>query len=80
MPQLPLASERSQGYRWLTAGEAADYLKVKARTLLCWVRQGKIKGYALSVPRLFSDVLLSPNRPKRLERIKKVCPLKTIEN
>jgi excisionase family DNA binding protein len=48
MPQLHLASEGSHGYRWLTAGEAAHYLKVKARTLLCWVRQGKIRGYALS--------------------------------
>ncbi len=48
MPQLHLASESSHGYRWLTADEAAHYLKVKARTLLRWVRQGKIKGYALS--------------------------------
>jgi excisionase family DNA binding protein len=28
--------------------EAADYLKVKVRTLLTWVRQGKIRGYSLS--------------------------------
>jgi len=33
---------------WLTAGEAAAYLKVKTRTLLLWVRQGKVKGFALS--------------------------------
>jgi excisionase family DNA binding protein len=33
---------------WLTAGEAAEYLKVRKRSLLLWVRQGKIKGYALS--------------------------------
>jgi len=33
---------------WLTATEAADYLKVKARTLLLWVRQGKVKAFALS--------------------------------
>jgi excisionase family DNA binding protein len=33
---------------WLTAGEAAAYLKVKVRTLLLWVRQGKVKGFALS--------------------------------
>ncbi len=48
MPHLHLASEGSPGYRWLTADEAARYLKVKARTLLCWVRQGRIKGYTLS--------------------------------
>lgn len=33
---------------WLTAGEAASYLKVKARTLLMWARAGKVKGYVLS--------------------------------
>jgi excisionase family DNA binding protein len=33
---------------WLTAKEAAGYLKVKVRTLLLWVRQGKVKGFALS--------------------------------
>jgi excisionase family DNA binding protein len=33
---------------WLTAAEAAAYLRVKTRTLLEWARQGKIKGYQLS--------------------------------
>lgn len=33
---------------WITASEAARYLKVKARTLLLWTRQGKVKGFALS--------------------------------
>ncbi len=33
---------------WLTASEAASYLRVKPRSLLLWVRQGKIKAYALS--------------------------------
>jgi len=33
---------------WFTAEEAAQYLKVKTRTLLLWVRQGKVKAYALS--------------------------------
>lgn len=33
---------------WLTAGEAAAYLKVKKRTLLLWVRSGRIPGYALA--------------------------------
>ena len=33
---------------WLTAGEAAQYLKVKVRTLLLWVRQGKVRAFALS--------------------------------
>ena len=33
---------------WLTVLEAAAYLKVKPRTLLMWVRQGKLQAYALS--------------------------------
>jgi len=33
---------------WLTAAEAAQYLKIRVRTLLLWVRQGKVKGYVLS--------------------------------
>jgi len=33
---------------WMTTAEAASYLKVRARTLLLWVRQGKIPAYALS--------------------------------
>jgi excisionase family DNA binding protein len=33
---------------WLTATEAAQHLKVKPRTLLLWVRQGKLKAYPLS--------------------------------
>lgn len=33
---------------WLTAKEAAQYLKVEPRTLLLWARQGKLKAYALS--------------------------------
>jgi excisionase family DNA binding protein len=33
---------------WLTAEEAAKHLKVKTRTLLLWVRQGKMKAFALS--------------------------------
>jgi excisionase family DNA binding protein len=33
---------------WLTASEAAAYLKVKSRSLLLWVRQGKLPAYALS--------------------------------
>jgi len=33
---------------WLTATEAAAYLKVKVRTLLLWVRQRKVKAFALS--------------------------------
>jgi len=33
---------------WLTAKEASAYLKIKVRTVLLWVRQKKLRGYALS--------------------------------
>jgi excisionase family DNA binding protein len=33
---------------WMTTEEAAAYLKVKTRSLLLWVRQGKLQAYALS--------------------------------
>ena len=33
---------------WLTASEAAQYLRVEPRTLLMWARQGRVKGYILS--------------------------------
>ena len=33
---------------WLTAPEAAQYLKINVRTILLWARQGRIKAYALS--------------------------------
>ena len=33
---------------WLTPNEGAQYLKIKTRTLLLWVRQGKLKAYPLS--------------------------------
>jgi excisionase family DNA binding protein len=33
---------------WLTANEAATYLKVHPRTLLLWARQGKVPAHRLS--------------------------------
>ena len=33
---------------WMTPKEAAAYLKVEVRTLLKWVRLGKVQGYVLS--------------------------------
>jgi excisionase family DNA binding protein len=33
---------------WLTAAEAAAYLRVKVRTLLLWVRQGEVPAHRLS--------------------------------
>ena len=45
---LEMKATDQQDLVWLTAQEAAQYLKVKTRTLLLWVRQGKIKGHILS--------------------------------
>jgi len=42
------ANADGQCSSWLTAEEAAEHLKVRTRTLLQWVRQGKVKGYVLS--------------------------------
>lgn len=49
-PQFPASFEKTKqpANDWLTANEAANYLKVKPRTLLLWARQGKVKGYTLS--------------------------------
>ena len=41
-------SPRNGTLEWLTAAEAARYLKIKSRTLLFWARLGKVKGYPLS--------------------------------
>lgn len=43
-----IISSRNGTLEWLTVAEAARYLKVKSRTLLFWVRLGKVKGYPLS--------------------------------
>jgi excisionase family DNA binding protein len=41
-------TNQSSQSEWLTANEAAKYLKVKTRSLLLWVRQRKVQAYALS--------------------------------
>jgi len=37
-----------ENQKWLTATEAAQYLRVQQRTILAWARTGKLKGYTLS--------------------------------
>jgi excisionase family DNA binding protein len=48
MTTAPNRFEGETTAEWLTAAEAAHHLKVKVRTLLLWVRQGKVKAFALS--------------------------------
>jgi excisionase family DNA binding protein len=43
-----MAASNAVQIEWLTANEAAQYLKVKPRTLLVWAKQGKVRGYVLS--------------------------------
>ena len=45
MQHKPLMTVSSD---WLTPAEGACHLKIKVRTLLLWVRQGKVKAFALS--------------------------------
>jgi excisionase family DNA binding protein len=40
--------DQIEAHVWLTAEEAAAYLKVKSRTILLWAREGRLKGYTLS--------------------------------
>ena len=42
------AADGNSALLWLTANEAALYLKVKPRTILKWAKAGAIKGYRLS--------------------------------
>lgn len=44
----PAPSSRIDAVEWLTAEEAARYLKVKAKTIQRWAREGKIQAYSLS--------------------------------
>jgi excisionase family DNA binding protein len=47
--QIPYKKGRvEQKTTWLTPEESAGHLKVKTRTLLAWIRQGKVKAFALS--------------------------------
>ena len=48
MTTIPNQFEALPTTEWLTAAEAAQYLRVKVRTILLWARQGHIKGYVLS--------------------------------
>jgi excisionase family DNA binding protein len=45
---FPTLSQIVPSSEWLTASEAAIYLKVAPRTLLSWARKGKVRGHVLS--------------------------------
>ena len=63
---------------WLTAKEAAQYLRVEPRTLLMWARAGNVKGYPLSGLRRITwrflhsdldDMLLRPSVALKTRRV-----------
>ena len=41
-------ADTAQMSEWLTATEAAHYLKVKPRTVLKWAKESRIRGHPLS--------------------------------
>jgi excisionase family DNA binding protein len=45
---LPDVYEVAKHTGWLTANEAAEYLRVKPRTVLKWAKQGRIPAHPLS--------------------------------
>jgi excisionase family DNA binding protein len=47
-PNQRRSTNMTEREEWLTPSEGAQYLKVKPRTLLLWIRQGKLKAYPLS--------------------------------
>jgi excisionase family DNA binding protein len=44
----PSLATVNAGNHWMTAGEAADYLKVKPRSLTKWTRDGQLVGHPVS--------------------------------
>jgi excisionase family DNA binding protein len=44
----PFPMSAPSSTEWLTAKEAAAYLRAKPRTVLLWARQGRIKGHRLT--------------------------------
>jgi excisionase family DNA binding protein len=47
-PDSPDVYEIAKHPGWLTANEAAEYLKVKPRTVLKWAKEGRVPAHALS--------------------------------
>lgn len=47
-PGAKAMTDHASQPEWLTAEEAALYLRVKTRSLLLWVRRGKLQAYALA--------------------------------
>ena len=41
-------ANRVMNSNWMTAAEAAEYLRVKPRSIQLWTRQGKLKGHPVS--------------------------------
>jgi excisionase family DNA binding protein len=63
--------------QWLTATEAAQYLRVKHRTVLAWAKTGRIPAHPLSGSKRITwrflkaelDAMLSPPSAAELRRV-----------
>jgi excisionase family DNA binding protein len=64
--------------KWMTAQEAAIYLRIERRTILSWVRQGKLKGYRLSGTTRYVWRFLSTDLDAMLKP-PSVCPEGTVQ-
>jgi excisionase family DNA binding protein len=64
--------------KWMTAQEAAIYLRIERRTILSWVRQGKLKGYRLSGTKRYVWRFLSTDLDDMLNP-PSVCPEGTVQ-
>jgi len=64
--------------KWMTAQEAAIYLRIERRTILSWVRQGKLKGYRLSGTKRYVWRFLSIDLDAMLKP-PSVCPEGTVQ-
>jgi excisionase family DNA binding protein len=64
--------------KWMTAEEAASYLRIEKRTILFWTRRGKLKGYRLSGTKRYVWRFLSTDLDAMLKP-PSVCPEGTVQ-
>jgi hypothetical protein len=57
----PSANGATAMTEWLTAAEAAAHLKVRPRTLLLWVRQGRVPAHGCPASGAVSGDSYAPN-------------------
>jgi excisionase family DNA binding protein len=77
--RLPLSQAKMENTsKWMTAQEAASYLRIEKRTILFWTRHGKLKGYRLSGTKRYVWRFLSTDLDAMLKP-PSVCPEGTVQ-